>query len=173
LNRPAGKGFREMMIHESEKNGLGWKVPIGSPTHFLNFPLGKCKYLVEDLIANVHVVIVQLIFNHLLNLPRKAEIWPDVLSKNQEFFFRRPTWSNNYDIPRTLRVDCRDEKGSYKLLRILRQPVIDATFLRTCKAFLEIGGPMLYSLHEYAFYMQRSSGMSLRCMTGENIVLLL
>jgi hypothetical protein len=105
---------------------------------------------------------VEHIFDYVVVLSRASKIWPAVVTTNRKFGYTTPTWSRGSEDDKTiktLRIKCKDKKGKHILLRRLEQPAIDTTFLRTCKAFYNIGSPMLYGYHTYCISMRSIEGI--------------
>ncbi|EPE33380.1 hypothetical protein GLAREA_06393 [Glarea lozoyensis ATCC 20868] len=138
LNKPNSNGYAHMTAHTSEK-----------------------------------IDILAIIFNYALVLPKPYLIQPEVVTTNVKFGYTSPSYEKysrtGYDggPSEILRIDCRDKNGPYELLRKLKRPEIDASFLRTCKIFHKLGSEVLYGGNKFFFLMRQQCGVDPSIFGGE------
>ncbi|KAH9207648.1 hypothetical protein DL95DRAFT_468500 [Leptodontidium sp. 2 PMI_412] len=133
IDQPKPAVDRRAMAHCSEK---GWRLARSNDRHILKFPQE----------------ILDLIIRFSVCVERSVSLCPMTVTCNW-----RRLWSQHHyklvHIQSIIQVQHRDREGSYTEIRNATRIAIDASCLRACKAFEEVGSKLLYGDNEFYFSM--------------------
>ncbi|TGO36024.1 hypothetical protein BHYA_0137g00030 [Botrytis hyacinthi] len=156
----AKEAARSVLKHKSEDQ---WNIPRHSDTHFLNFP----REILDSIFKHALVALPGTVVspNLLATNWKKRYIEPShkIHVTGQEFephysddghrpWPYNPAYFDNSHVS-FKRKTLRDENGKYVELQRILRPQIDATILRTCKLFHEVGSILLYRQNSFRFGM--------------------
>ncbi|KAH6715927.1 hypothetical protein BKA61DRAFT_672209 [Leptodontidium sp. MPI-SDFR-AT-0119] len=153
IDQPKPAVDRRAMAHCSEK---GWRLARSNDRHILKFPQE-----ILDLIIRFSVCVERSVSLCPMTVTCNwRRLWSQhhyklVHSKMSGGWSRslRTKRYEQLEVQSIIQVQHRDREGSYTEIRNATRIAIDASCLRTCKAFEEVGSKLLYGDNEFYFSM--------------------
>ncbi|CAG8981362.1 hypothetical protein HYALB_00013786 [Hymenoscyphus albidus] len=150
IDTPMSNHVYHLTRHHSELVGSGWNLPIDHCRHILNFP----------------AEILRMILQCILTLNKGETITPEIFRGTSKRIYagckatyktsHRAQYSTQYTYSQRY-----DNKGAYlEIQALLGRLSIDATCLRACRIFCQIGSPVLYGLNTFKFKMANVHGLN-------------
>ncbi|CZR64051.1 uncharacterized protein PAC_13948 [Phialocephala subalpina] len=153
IDQPKLRDKTILVVHPSES---GWNLPVSHSRHILKLPQE----------------ILLLILGHVLASP-KSRLLPLVAACNLERWFRQPHFEERGSrrervesedsapevvddpcgLPTLAWIRHKDENGQYTEMRYINRKLIDASCLRACQSFFDIGQRILYNMNSFEFGM--------------------
>ncbi|CAG8949943.1 hypothetical protein HYFRA_00004274 [Hymenoscyphus fraxineus] len=150
IDTPMANDVYHLTRHHSELVGSGWNLPVDHCRHILNFP----------------AEILRMILQCLLTLDKGETITPEIIRGTSKRIYAgcKATYKTSHHAQYSTQYiysQRYDNDGEYlEIQALLGRLSIDATCLRACRIFYEIGSPVLYGLNTFKFKMANVHGLN-------------
>ncbi|KAL2065537.1 hypothetical protein VTL71DRAFT_3207 [Oculimacula yallundae] len=149
IDKPKPAADRHLVAHCSEK---GWNVASSKDTHIMKLPQEIRNLIIKFVLCVDHPQSLQPLtvtcnLRDSWSQPH-YEIIPGTFPETTNISTKK---NGNQESQSMIEIPRQDCDGSYVELRTIKRAAIDASCLRTCKAFQAAGTEYLYGLNNFYF----------------------